>query len=95
MQQLIEQIAGDNGISLEDAGTLFTAFTSVLIGKIPQLKQVIEDVFTNVDADLLQEHIDKAISLLQQQEANKYKSWLPLPQQHGGNKYTGGNGELF
>ena len=36
MQQFLEQLAHDNGISIEDAGNLFTAFTSVITDKLLQ-----------------------------------------------------------
>ena len=71
MQQLIEHIANNRGINAADAASLFAAFTAILTTKIPQLTQVINEAFTNVDTDVLQEHFNKAIALFQQQQTQK------------------------
>ena len=94
MQQALEQLAYDKGISIEDAGNLFAAFTSVITDKAPPLKQLIDDVFENTDADILEQHINMAVDLFQQREMEKYKSWIIPQYQTGFIKYTGG-GELF
>ena len=94
MQQFLEQLAHDNGISIEDAGNLFTAFTSIITDKLPQLKQLIDDVFENANADVLQQHINKAITQFQQKESGRYKSWIIPHYQTDFIKHTGG-GELF
>ena len=94
MQKIIEQLAKDTGISIKDAGNIFTAFSGFIIHRIPELNQVIDDVFANLDGDLLQEHINKAIISLQQQESGKFKSWVIPPQQAGIIKHSG-HGELF
>jgi hypothetical protein len=94
MQQILEQLACDNGISIEDAANLFTAFTGVITDKLPQLKQLIDDVFENADADILEQHINRAVDLFQQREMEKYKSWIIPQYQTGFIKHTGG-GELF
>ncbi len=94
MCQLIEKAASDAGISIEGANTVFTVFTSHLIGKVPELSQLINDVFADIDAELLQEHISRAASLIQQHEADKYKSWHIPPQQFSITR-SSGKGELF
>ena len=94
MQQLIKHIANDRGINAADAASLFAAFTAILTTKIPQLTQVINEAFTNADADLLQDHFNKAMALFQQQQTEKYRSWLTPPSHYGNTKYAGG-GELF
>lgn len=94
MCQLIEKAASDAGISSESANAIFAVFTSHLIGKVPELSQLIDDVFADIDTELLQQHINRAASLIQQREADKYKFWgIPL-QQIGMIKNTG-KGELF
>ena len=94
MQQALEQLAYDNGISIKEAGNLFDTFTSVITDKLQQLKQLIDDVFENTDADILKQHINMSVDLFQQREMEKYKSWIIPQYQTGFIKYTGG-GELF
>ncbi|MBC7935069.1 MAG: hypothetical protein H7Y86_06890 [Rhizobacter sp.] len=63
MCQLIEKIATDKGINVEDANYIFTFISDHLLSKIPALSRVIEDVFENADESILLEHVDKAIHL--------------------------------
>ena len=74
MYQVLKQMANDNGLSIEDTNRIFTAFSGIIVNKIPQLKQVITDVFTNADDELLQEHINRSSALIQQQESDKHKT---------------------
>jgi hypothetical protein len=74
MYQIIEQLASDAGITIDDAAYIFTVISDHMINKIPELRQVIEDIFTNADADKLKEHVSKMIILLQQQYINKFKT---------------------
>lgn len=74
MCQLIEKAASDAGISIKGANGLFLVFTSHIISKVPELGQLIDDVFADIDTELLQQHINRAASLIQQHEADKYKS---------------------
>ncbi len=94
MQQVLEQIALNNGISSEDAGNLFAAFTSVITDKLPQLKQLIDDVIENADADLLQQHINRTVTQFQLQESDKYKTWIMPVYQTDFIRHIGG-GLLF
>jgi len=95
MCQLIEKIANEKGINVEDANYIFTIISAHLLSKIPALNQVIEDVFENADESILKEHVSKAIQLIQQQLwKEKFKDCHGLPQtyiNHPG--YSGG--ELF
>ena len=75
MYQIIEQLASDTGVTIDDATYIFTVISEQMISKIPELKQVIDDIFTNADADKLKEHVSKMIVLLQQQYINKFKAW--------------------
>ena len=80
MCQLIEQLASDKGINVDDANYVFTFISSYLINKIPALSQVIEDVFENVEAHKLKEDINKAIELIQQQQwKEKFKHYMIPP----------------
>lgn len=73
MHQVIEQLANDTGLSIADTNRIFTEFSVIIVKKIPQLGQVINDVFTNADEELLQEHIKRLSALIQQQESDKHK----------------------
>lgn len=94
MCQLIEQLASDKGISVDDANYIFIFISGHLLSKIPALSQVFEDVFENAEADKLQEHINKAIRLIQQQQwEDKFKDCIMPPQAHSHHQI--GGGELF
>jgi hypothetical protein len=80
MCQLIEQLANDKGINVDDANYIFTFISDYLVNKIPALSQVIEDVFENVEAYKLKEDINKAIELIQQQQwKEKFKNYMIPP----------------
>ena len=74
MYPVIEQIAQDTGMSLEEAGYAFKMFTGELLNKVPQLEQVVEDVFADVETEKLNEHIRKVIVQLQKDLAG-FKTW--------------------
>ena len=94
MQQIIEQLANDAGIAIDEANYIFIAITSQLVAKIPALQQVIEDVFQNVDADKLKEHINKLILLLQEQQSKEtFGAWI-IPKRNE-IKHQEGNHPLF
>ena len=96
MCQLIEQIASDKGINVDDANYIFIFISAHLLSKIPALSQVIEDVFENANEGILQEHINNAIQLIQQQQwKEKFKDCLMPPQTHNYGRHQGGGGELF
>ncbi len=94
MCQLIEKAASDAGISIEGTNTIFTVFASNLLGKAPELSELTNDVFADIDAELLQKHISRAASLILEHEADKYKSWHVPPQQFS-ITVSSGKGELF
>ena len=94
MQQALEQLVYENVISIEDARSLFASFTSAITDKLPQLKQLIADVFENADADILEQHINRAVDLFQQKKIGKNKLWI-LPQQQTGFIRQTGGGDFF
>jgi hypothetical protein len=82
MCQLIEQLASDKGINVDHANYIYTFISGYLVNKIPALSQVIEDIFENPETDKLNEHINKAIELIQQQQwREKFKDYMMPP--HG------------
>lgn len=80
MNRILEQIAFDKGITVDDVIDIFVSFSGLLINKIPELKPVIEDVFINSDPDKLNEHIRKMIVLLQEKNRSLFETWV-MPQQ--------------
>jgi hypothetical protein len=79
MYPIIERLASDTGITIDDANYIFTIISGDLVTKIPPLKQVIEDIFENAEPDQLKEHINKMIILLQRDGMEAYKTWS-MPQ---------------
>ena len=94
MCRLIEKAASDTGISIESANTIFSLVTNHLINKVPELAQLVADVFEEIDAELLQQHVNRAAILIQQLQADKYKLWNLPVQQYSIIKNTS-KGELF
>ena len=81
MYEIIEQFANDRGITPEDAAQMATLITGHILSKVPQLRQVIDDVFANVETEKLKEHIGKLIVLLQKDHLDKFRTWI-MPQAH-------------
>jgi regulator of replication initiation timing len=79
MHPIIEQIALDKKISFDDAAYILNEISGHLVRQVPALQQVIEDIFENADQDLLNEHLNKMISLLQQRSMESFKTWRMPP----------------
>jgi hypothetical protein len=79
MNSIIEQIALDKKISYDDAAYILNEISGHLVRKVPALQQVIEDIFDNVEPDLLDEHLNKMISLLQHRNIESFKNWRMPP----------------
>ena len=79
MNSIIEQIALDRKISYDDAAYILNEISGHLVRKVPALQQVIEDIFDNVEPDLLDEHLNKMISLLQHRNIESFKNWRMPP----------------
>ncbi|HQW82875.1 MAG TPA: hypothetical protein PK987_00355 [Ferruginibacter sp.] len=73
MYQDLKQFANNNGLSIADTSLIFSELSGIIISKIPQLRQVINDVITNADDELLQEHVIRLSVLIQQQESDRHK----------------------
>ncbi|MEP7374278.1 MAG: hypothetical protein ABI675_12860 [Chitinophagaceae bacterium] len=80
MYQIVEQVANDTGITPDDVNYIFSVIAGHLVGKIPALKQVVEDVFANADTEKLKEHLNKLALLLQKEDMDKFKTWQ-MPRQ--------------
>jgi hypothetical protein len=96
MQQILEQLANDTGLTIEEAKCLFTAFAALFIARIPALKIIVDDVVDEADENIINEHISKLILLLQEQQCKAaFGNWI-IPQPDAGNhKISGSNSELF
>ena len=96
MQQILEQLANDTGLTLEEAKCLFTAFAALFIARIPALKIIVDDVVEDADESIINEHISKLILLLQEQQCKAtFGNWI-IPQHNEANhKTSGSNIELF
>jgi hypothetical protein len=79
MNSIIEQIALDKKITYDDAAYILNEFSGHLVRKVPALQQVIEDIFDNVEPDLLDEHLNIMISLLQHRNIESFKNWRMPP----------------
>lgn len=96
MCQLIDNIANDKGINVEDANYIYKFISGHLSSKIPALGQVIQDVFENADEGVLQEHVNKAIQLIQQQQwKEKFKDYIMPPQTYFRHRSGGRGTELY
>ena len=90
MCKLIEKLANDKGINVDDANYIYTFISGYLVSKIPALSQLIEDIFENAEADKLKEHISKAIELMQRQQwKEKFKDYMMPPQVHSSSNSGG------
>ena len=93
MVSMVEQIAKDKDLAIVDVNDIFERFSILLLSRIPELKQVIEDVVANEQPDKLKEHINKMIILLQQRPGSEFKTWS-MPEQNFIFRQRG-NGQLF
>ena len=80
MNSIIEQFAIENGIAINDVKEIFSGFSALLLSKVPELKQVIEDVIVNEEPGKLKKHLNEMIILLQEKNTVAFKTWS-MPQQ--------------
>jgi hypothetical protein len=82
MQQIIEQLASDAGIGLDEAKCFFTAISGLIVARVPSLKIIIDDVATQAEDCVLKEHINRLIILLQEQQSRElFGNWI-IPQRN-------------
>ena len=94
MCRIIDQLANEIDIKPAEANYIFVGITAILIQKIPVLQQVLEDIFEEEDDARLNEHMDKIVRIIQQEQWNeKFKHCLIPSQKHIVRPYSGG--ELF
>jgi hypothetical protein len=75
MCRIIDRLANEKGFIPEDANFVFTFVTERLINKVPALKQIIKNVFEELEDDKLKEDISKLAMTQQQQHAERFKNW--------------------
>ena len=88
MYPIIERLASERGIAPDDVNYIFSGIFDHLVSIVPELKQVIEDVFENAGEEDLKVHINKMIILLQRQDLDIFKTWS-MPQPIGSIKQPG------
>lgn len=93
MNRIVEQIALDKDLAIGDVNDLLQHFSTLLANRIPELKQVIDDVFADEESDKLNEHINNMVILLQQQYRTDFTTWS-MPEQNYVFRRSG-NGPLF
>ena len=82
MQELIEQLANENNVGVDKVNHIFIAFSYQLTTKVPELKQIVDDVFANTADEILQTHINKLIIELQEQQRKKtFGKWI-IPERY-------------
>lgn len=82
MRELIEQLANENNVSVDKVNYIFIAFSCRLTTKIPELKQIVDDVFTNTEDEIPQTHLNKLIIALQEQQRKKtFGKWI-IPERY-------------
>jgi hypothetical protein len=80
MVQIIQQLSLETGITVDDINNITIAILNLLASKVPAIKQVVEDVFDNVEPDELKRDINKLILMLQEQQCKEtFGNWI-MPQ---------------
>jgi hypothetical protein len=93
MNCIIEQIAIDKGIAINDINDILIGFSYPLLSKVPELKEVIENIVVDEEPGKLKEHINKMVILLQDKKADVFKTWT-MPKETNIFRRSG-NGPLF
>ena len=82
MQQIIEQLALEAGVTVEEASCIFNGLSGQLICKLPALKPFIDAVFEDAADASMKGHINKLIQNLQQHQGKEmFGSWITPPEQ--------------
>ncbi|MBI3720138.1 MAG: hypothetical protein HY252_16280 [Sphingobacteriales bacterium] len=75
MHRIIVELAGETGLTENQVEYLFDCFSKELVNKLPQIKQVVQDVFDETEKELLDEHLQRLVSLLQQKQLTSFTNW--------------------
>jgi len=82
MEQLIEQLTKQYNLSEDEAASIINTianYAGQVIDKVPKLSQWMDDIFEDIDEDLLQQHIINNSYFIQQHKRYQYKfPYLPL-----------------
>lgn len=94
MCRIIDELAVKNEVKPADANHIFADITAIVTQKVPELKDVLEDIFEEADEKKLKEHIAKMASIIQQRQwQEQFKSCQMPSQQY--NLRPSIKGELF
>jgi len=94
MCRIVDELAKKNHIPPADANQIFTGITAIVTQKVPELKDVLEDIFEEADETKLKDHILKMANIIQQRQwQEQFKSCMMPSQQY--NLQPKVKGELF
>ena len=80
MYHIVERIATDNGLTPEQAEHAYSAIVSQLLTDVPELENIIDQVFGGVEPEKLQQEIIKLIHQLQYR-GHEYLKHMKIPEQ--------------
>jgi hypothetical protein len=75
MYNIIVKLAGETGLTENQVEYLFNRFSAELVKKLPQIEQVVQDVFCETGTELLDEHLQRLGSLIQQKKLSGFNNW--------------------
>ena len=79
MNKLLEQIAVEKALSTDDVIDIIDRLSKFIINRVPEFKPVIQDVFINADADILNRDINVMILCLKERD-KIFREWsMPKP----------------
>ena len=75
MYSIINKMAEEIDLSMEQADYAFSAVITQLLNKVPQLEQLIDSVFSDADSEKISHEVDKVMFLFQQQKNKNFIGW--------------------
>lgn len=94
MCRIVDELAIKNHIPTADANHIFTDITAIVAQKVPELKDVLTDIFEEADETKLKHHIAAMADRIQQRQwQEQFKSCVMPSQQY--NLQPKAKGELF
>jgi transcriptional regulator len=83
MCRIVDELAVENGVLPAAANRIFAGITAVLVKKIPELEQVLDDIFSECDDVKLKEHTSKMAAIIQEHHwKDKFRDRQMPPQVH-------------
>lgn len=83
MCRIVDELAVENGVLPDAANRIFAGITALLVKKIPELEQVLDDVFNECEDDKLREHTGRMAKIIQEHHwKDKFRDRQMPPQGH-------------